>query len=159
MDQLKNWWQEASSRDQMAVLALALVLAVYVLFSYVLFPVQAMADKEIARVTSQQAVYERVKILAAQWQGRQTSGDVEDANVGVEQAVQSSFSKHDLRPSGFDASGRSGIRVRFDSAEYVKLLAWMHDLETQQNLRMKDINIAASSDIGRVSASILIQKN
>ncbi|WP_096085598.1 type II secretion system protein GspM [Agaribacterium haliotis] len=157
MDAIKTWWQEASSRDQMAVMALAFALIIFALFSYVLTPVQNMADSQIARVEAQQAALERVKTLAAQWKNRKQSGAA-SSSASVEKKVQGSFAKHGLRPSGFDASGRSGIRVRFDAVEYVKLLGWLYDLELQQGMKMKDINLAASSDVGRVSASILIQK-
>ncbi|WP_370980680.1 type II secretion system protein GspM [Agaribacterium sp. ZY112] len=159
MDGLKQWWQEASTRDQLAVLALAFCALLYALFNYVLAPVQDMADHQELRVEAQQAALGRVSALAAQWKSRKTSSDFANVSANVERSVQASFAKHGVRPSGFDASGRSGIRVRFDSVEYNKMLAWLYELEIDQGLKMKDINIASSSDVGRVSASVLIQKN
>lgn len=159
MDQIKTWWNEASPRDQLSVVVLGVAVILYVGYSFILTPVMTMRDNQEQRVESQLAAYERVKNLAAQWKLHQTAGKNTNRAATIEKAVEASFATHGLRVSGFDASGRSGIRVRFDNVAYETFIAWAHDLEISQGLKMKDVSIAGTSSPGMVSASILIQKN
>lgn len=158
MDAIKAWWEEAPARDQMAVLILGLALAVFIVFDFIVSPVSEMRAKQERRVVAQQAALERVKDLAAQLKARASGPGAGAANASIEKKVERSFGQHSLRVTGFDASGRSGIRVRFDSVKYEKLLAWLHDMEISQGMRMKDISIASSTAPGLVSASVLIAK-
>ncbi len=159
MDAVKAWWNEASVRDQLALLILGGCVALYALFNFVLSPVVEMKETQLDRVAAQQAAFERVKNLAAKVKAQSGNQDFAVANASIERTVERSFSQHGLRVSGFDASGRAGIRVRFDKVQYEKLLAWLFDMEMTQGLRMKDISIAGTTDPGLVSASILIEKN
>lgn len=159
MEQFKAWWNEASSRDQLSLVALAIAVLLYVLFYFILTPVSEMRAAQEQRVASQLAAYDRVKNLASQWKQAQSAGENSGRSATIEQQVERSFSQHGLRVSGFDASGRSGIRVRFDSVSYEKFVAWLHDLEVVQGLKMKDVSVAATPTPGSISASILVQKN
>jgi general secretion pathway protein M len=157
MDAFKDWWAQASSRDQLALVCLTVALVIYILVMGILKPVAAMSETQNMRNTSQYATFERVRELAAQWTNRDSSS-TKNSSGNVERVVESSFSQHGLRVSGMDASGRSGIRVRFDGINYDKFVAWAYDLEVTQGLRLKDVNVSSSSDPGQISASVLIQK-
>jgi general secretion pathway protein M len=159
MDALKAWWQQASSRDQLSLLVLGVCFFLFVLVQFVLFPVIDMKDKQEVRVNAQKAAYERVKNLAARWKNRNADDGFAAEAAGIERRIEASFSQHGLRVSGFDASGRSGIRVRFDAVNYENLVGWLYDIEITQSIRLKDVSVAGSSDPGLVSASVLIQKN
>ncbi len=159
MENMKLWWAQANSRDQLSLLVLAICFAVFVLFQFVLFPVVEMKTKQETRVAAQEAAYERVKNLAARWKNRDGNNDFSATSAGVERSIEASFAQHGIRVSGFDASGRNGIRVRFDGVSYEKLVGWLYDIEITQSIRLKDVSVAGSSDPGLVSANILIHKN
>lgn len=160
MESLKAWWSQASSRDQLSVVVLAACAALFILFQFIYNPVSGMRSEQEQRVASQRDAYDRVKALADEWAAYQQDA-TQGANraSGIEKVVEASFAKHGLRVSGFDASGRSGIRVRFDSVSYEKFIAWLHDLEINQGLKMKDVSVAGTPSPGVVSASILIHKS
>lgn len=159
MESLKEWWAQASLRDQLSLLVLAICTFLFAMFKFILFPVIEMRENQETRVAAQESAYERVKLLATRWKNRDGNHDFSQGAVSVERVVESSFAKHGVRVSGFDASGRTGIRVRFDDVNYENLIAWLYDLEITQNIRLKDVSVVGSSDPGLVSASILIQKN
>ena len=158
MDQFKAWWNEASSRDQLSLVVLGVAVVLYTMYSFVLSPIVEMRDAQVQRVQSQTAAYERVKNLAAQWKQIKADGNNSNRSASIEKTVESSFAQHGLRVSGFDASGRSGIRVRFDSVSYEEFIGWAHDLELSHGLKMKEVSIAGTPTPGVISASILIQK-
>lgn len=160
MEAFKTWWYDASPRDQLSLVVLGVAAAIFVLFQFIFVPVLEMRESQEQRVASQQAAYDRVKALANEWTASQKSSNNSGRQAAsVEKKVESSFAAHGLRVSGFDASGRSGIRVRFESVNYEKFITWLHDLEINQGLKMKDVSVAGTPSPGLISASILIQKN
>ena len=158
MNGLKDWWAQANPRDQLSVLLLVVAVVLFGFYNFVLSPVAEMRSNQEKSVAAQRARLDRVKTMASQLISQQRGSGSQSDNRGVEEAVQSSFARHGLRVSGFDAGGRSGIRVRFDEVPYENLLTWLHDLELSQGMRMKDVNVSASRQPGRVSATVLIQK-
>lgn len=152
----KDWWDQASSRDQLSIIACGLVLTVYLLYIAILNPVQNMAEEQMKKTAAQKVALERVRKLAAQVK-EMKRGNSNKKSRSAEKIVESSISTHGLRVSGFDASGKSGIRVRFDQVTFDKLLAWINELEVNEGLSMKDISIASGKAQGVVSANLLIQ--
>lgn len=153
---VKEWWDQASSRDQLMILACGIVLLVYIMYVAVLKPVQNMADRQVKTTAAQKVALERVRKLATQVKAMNQGGNENDSR-SAESLVESSISEHGLRVTGFDASGKSGIRVRFEKVAFDKLLAWINELEVNQGLSMKDISINSASEQGVVSANLLIQ--
>lgn len=160
MEAFKSWWAQASSRDQLSVVILAVCAVFFILFQFIYNPISSMRSEQEQRVASQRDAYDRVKALADEWTSYEQGAKQGASRAsGIEKTVEASFAKHGLRVSGFDASGRSGIRVRFESVSYESFIAWLHDLEINQGLKMKDVSVAGTPSPGVVSASILIQKN
>ena len=153
---VKDWWGQASSRDQLSVIACGAVLAVYIVYIAILSPVQNMAEEQMKTTAAQKVALERVRKLAAQVK-EMKRGKSGKKSRSAEKIVESSIGTHGLRVSGFDASGKSGIRVRFDQVTFDKLLAWVNELEVNEGLSMKDISIASGKAQGVVSANLLIQ--
>jgi len=153
---VKDWWGQASSRDQLSVIACGVVLAVYIVYIAILSPVQNMAEEQMKTTAAQKVALERVRKLAAQVK-EMKRGKSGKKSRSAEKIVESSIGTHGLRVSGFDASGKSGIRVRFDQVTFDKLLAWVNELEVNEGLSMKDISIASGKAQGVVSANLLIQ--
>ena len=63
---VKDWWGQASSRDQLSVIACGVVLAVYIVYIAILSPVQNMAEEQMKTTAAQKVALERVRKLAAQ---------------------------------------------------------------------------------------------
>ena len=159
LDPVKDWWSQASSRDQLMILVCGGIIFVYLMYLLVLSPVKTMAEQQIMKKEAQKAALGRVKLLAAQVKASKSSGSSKRGGRTIESIVESSISQNSLRVSGFDASGKSGIRVRFELVKFDNLLSWLYELEVTQGLRIKDISIASGSEPGTVSANILIQRS
>lgn len=155
LNSAKEWWSTASNRDQLFVIIGGVFLIIFLLYTVVLKPVRTMATTELAKVEAQKASLDRIRILAAQV--KKSKKGSRSKGRSVETVVETSISQHGLRVSGFDASGKSGIRVRFDKVEFDKLLGWINELEVKKGLSMKDISISQAKEQGVVSANLLIQ--
>jgi len=159
MDGLKSWWADASARDQIALLLLTVFVFIFIVFQFIYFPVSDLRSTQERSVEAQRQAYERVKRLSDEWIAHEANkANTGRQSAGIEKTIQASFGKHELRVSDFDASGRGGIRIRFESVKFEKFVAWLNDIEVQQGFKMRDISVAGSSKPGLISASILIQK-
>lgn len=158
MNAFKEWWQQASSRDQLALVALAIAVAIYLLFMGVLRPVSDLAKEQEQRNVAQQQSFERVKNLAAQWKAHNASGGDDNRAQNAERMVETSIAQYGIHVSGFDASGRNTVRVRVDRVAYEDFVRWVYDLEVSRGLRIKDVSVAATQDSGVVSVSLTVEK-
>lgn len=157
MDQLKEWWQQASSKDQLYLVILAGSVGLYILYMAIYSPIKSMRDDQIKLHQAQMASLERVKNLAAQLQ--QSNASTSSSGGSLDGVIQSSMSRNNLRASGVDSSGKNGVRVRIDSAKFEDLLAWLYELEIKQGMQIKELNVSGSTDAGSVSVNMRLHKD
>ncbi|PCK08146.1 MAG: general secretion pathway protein GspM [Alteromonadaceae bacterium] len=159
MNALKEWWEQASSKDQLYLVAGGGCLALYLLFVGVLQPIQDKRDKQMVRLQAQQDSLERVRVMAAQYQANKESSNTANTSGGnVENIVQRSLSPAGLSASSMDASGGSGVRLRFNDAPFDKVLDWLYDMEVSQGLQVRDLNVANGEGTGTVSVNIRLHQ-
>ena len=157
MDKIKDWWDQASSKDQLYVVVCGIALLLYILFIGIFKPVKGMRDSQLKSNKAQLASLERVKEMAAQLKQSNEQGTTRQG-PSLDRSVQSSLSKNGLRASSMDANGNNGLRIRVENAPFDSMLAWLYDLEVSQGLIMKDISVAAGSSPGTVSVNLRILK-
>ena len=158
MENLKEFWNQQSSRDQLYMVVLGGCVALYILFMVVYKPVKNMRDTQIKQYEGQMASLERIKALAAQYQAK-TSGKGNQRSGSIDGLVQASLSKNALRASAMDSSGKNTLRVRIESGNFENVLAWLYDIEISQGMQIKDISVAAGETPGTVSINSRIQKD
>lgn len=153
MEQIKAWWAQAPARDQMSVIIGGTFVLLYILFMLVLKPVYGMRAQEEVKVNSLKGSLENVRNLAAQVVEQNQSATSERSSP-LERIVQQSVSSNNLRVSSMNAAGRDGLRLRFDEAPFEDVLKWLYEMEVTNNLQIKDLSVAATSNSGRVSVNL-----
>jgi len=156
-DAVKEWWNQAPSRDQLAIVALGGVVGVYLLYAVLLKPASNMLEKQLRTNNAQMEALERVRDLAGQWMSR-GGGKSESGKGSIVEIVNNSLREHKLRLNNMQPSN-NGVRLRLESAEFNSLLAWLNQMEVQQRLQIRDLSIAGGKDSGMVSANLRLQKD
>jgi len=129
MNAFKQWWAEASSRDQLALIICAGFLFAYFLYVGVLKPVQDMREDEIAKNRALSGSLENVRNLAAQVIAQQQSGSrTVNESRSLENIVQQTVSANGLQVASMNASGKTGVRIRFEEAPFEKVLKWLYEI-------------------------------
>ncbi|MFL0803585.1 MAG: type II secretion system protein M [Agarilytica sp.] len=159
MDALKEWWSQASSRDQLALVIGGGFLSLYLLFMVVLSPVQNMREKEETKNNALRNSLENVRSLAAQVMAQKATGGKENSRGSIENIVQQSVAAKGLQVASMAASGKDGVRLRFDEANFEKVLQWLFEMEVTHNFRIKDLSVASASNPGMVTINLRIHKN
>lgn len=153
---VKEWWNQASVRDQLALVILGACLGLYILYAAVLKPVGEMRDKQLKSNAAQMAALERVRDLGAKWANRGGSGSGGGSLVNM---VDDSLRKHSLRLNNMQPSGNNAVRLRLESVSFNSMIAWLNEMETQQRLQVKDLSISSSRDPGLVSVNMRLQRD
>ncbi|MFT5082173.1 MAG: general secretion pathway protein M [Lentisphaeria bacterium] len=155
MTAFKEWWAQASTRDQIALLFCAIAVALYLLFFVVLGSMQGKLDAELTKSAAQRAALERVRGLAAQVIAQKAGGAASAASkVKIESLVQQSLTPNNLQVASMSASGNTGVRLRFDDARFENILKWLHQMESSHELRIKDLSVAIGSTPGTVTVNL-----
>ena len=159
MNALKEWWEQASSRDQLSLVICGACIALYLLFVGVYKPVQIMRDTPVSQNEAQLASLARVRSLAAQVIQQKKSGKANNKkSTNIESLVQRSLAPNNLSVSSMSAVGNSGVRIRFDEARFENLLNWLYEMEVRNGLLIKDISVSGSSTPGTVTANLRLLK-
>jgi len=159
MNDIKEWWNQASSRDQMALVICGMLLALYLLYIALLKPVMDMRDTQLVKNAAQQQALERVRNYAAIWVNQ---GEVKKnaANNGtIVELVDSSLRKNNLKLSGMQPSGSNDVRIRLEQVPFDNLLAWLYEIEVVQRMQIKDISVANGASAGLVSVNMRLHRD
>ncbi|ABD82826.1 type II secretion system protein M [Saccharophagus degradans] len=157
VNEFKEWWGNASSRDQISLVVCSVCVALYILFMGVLSPLYDMRDAQVRSHESAVVTLARVKELAAQIKGS-GEGNGRSGGPSIVDLVDSSLRSHGLRLSNMQPSGRSDVRLRLDEVSFNSLLAWLNEMEVEKGLQVKDMSIAESSNIGMVSVTLRLHQ-
>ncbi len=158
MDALKEWWSQASMRDQLSLVIGGGFVVLYILFMMVLKPVSEMRDKEEIKNRALLNNLEEVRVLAAQVVAKNQRGGQKSDSRSLESIVQSSTATHSLQPASINPSGDNGVRLRFEEANFENVLKWLYEMEVSQSLRIKDISITPASNPGAVTVNMRLHQ-
>ncbi len=157
MNALKEWWDGANPRDQLALFILSSGALLYVLYMVLYSPVVNMRDKQIRKNAAAMEAQQRVRDMAAQVkQQSQSSGNT--SGKSLVDIVSRSLSVNKLIHSGMQPSGNNNIRLRFDKVPFDQVLSWLNAMEMREGLNVNDISVASTTDSGLVSVNIRLSR-
>ncbi len=157
MNQVFALLNKYNRREQIMLLACALVVAVYLIWLVVLTPIQKKRDQLLAANTASTQALGRVQIMAAQIEQLRSAGNT-GSGVNISGIIDSSLRANGLNMSGFQPGANGEVRVRLERAPYDALMQWLYDMEFKQGITVSDLSIAATNDIGQVTVNVRLLK-
>ena len=150
---MKQWFQQYSARQQAYLLAVAAVVALYLLLVLIWQPLAGARDEMALRkrATSQQLA--RVQALASELQQFNRDGGGQNRH-NMNQLINSSTSEFGIRPTRIQLNAWGETRIRFENVGFTELLRWLHKLESLDGVRVREVAINQSDRGGVVNASV-----
>jgi general secretion pathway protein M len=142
-----NWWSGLSRREQILVAGLGTLLALTVLVYGVVKPLQAARAEALADIRTYETLSARIRAA-----GTLTTARTPRRQGPPPQVATSSAAGFGLAVTPEAIPG--GVRVTIADASYDTLVAWLADLGTSSDLRVRRIAIQRRPSPGRVSASV-----
>lgn len=154
---MKAWFAQFSPRDQLSLLALAAALCLYLFYQLAWAPLGHARDEMARRNESVAESLQRVDSMVSELvqlrdQGSGSSG----AQRNLTALVNQSTAAAGLSVSRLQPNSRGEIQVRLESAAFDELLAWLHQIEVNEGLLVREVSVSQSGTVGRVNATIQI---
>lgn len=159
MNAFKEWWSVAPARDQLALIFCALAVALYILFVVVLRPVQNLRSSEEIKNAALRNSLENVRTLAAKVVAKNQVSATTSEKSSLEKIVQQTVAVNGLQVASMNASGATGVRLRFDDVNFEKILQWLYEMEVNHQLQIKDLSVAAGSRPGTVTVNLRLHQD
>ncbi|HSG62466.1 MAG TPA: type II secretion system protein M [Pseudomonadales bacterium] len=153
---MKGWFHAQSSRDQVAIVALALALLLYIVVGLIYQPLQA---KQQQLVLANQAASEdlqwmlgaaaKIKMAPAQKTKNASGGS-------LSQVIDSSVRRAGLTMKRFQPSGDNQAQVWLENVPYTATMTWLNELEVERGYRIESASVTAASQSGTVNVRIRV---
>jgi type II secretory pathway component PulM len=158
MDRLREWVFNLSPRERNLVYAAGGLLFVALVYGVLVLPVQTTHHRMAARVAQKQAdlawMQQRAPQAAAA-AGIAQGASGESLVALVDRTAREAGLASALRDQ--NPTGNSGIHLRFESASFDALIAWLASLQQQHGVAVDSATIAASGP-GLVNATISLSQ-
>ena len=155
---MKDWFLKFPLRDQVALMALAVAVSLYVIFVLIVVPM-GDAREELARVNVATAdQLQRVDLMAAEIKALRGSGSSSGAssNRNLTTLLNGSANRYQLSITRLQPNSRGAVQLRFERAPLEQLLRWIHELETSESLLVEELSVSQTGNAGVVSASLRV---
>lgn len=153
---LEKLQQQLSLRDQKMLALLFGAIVLYVLYQIGLRPLananarlaaqNAVAQNSLAEVTQMAAQLRALQISSAQPGG--ASGE------NLTQLVDRTVAANQLHMSRFQPGSSGDVQVRLDNVSFDQTLRWLNDLESAQNVAVRELVVAPGAASGLVNVSV-----
>lgn len=148
-------WLKLSPREQGAVLLCAACMLLWLLWMWVVSPLQGAIEAREQTVVNTGHTLLRVQALAKDLQAlRAQSGDKPLEAASLAQVVDQSVRRSRLQMAGFQPGRNNDATVRFERVAFSNLLDWMATIESSGHVRVSEMSVQSSGDAGMVSATV-----
>ena len=153
---MKAWFLQFNQREQMSLLALVFVVALYLLYIVVWSPLQTMRDDLQVQNHGVADSLVQVDAMVSEIMHLRDSGARPDTRRNLTSLINRSTSRRQLQVSRLQPNSRGEIQVRLESAAFDEVLDWLHEMENQQGLLVMEAAITPAGMAGRVNATVRI---
>jgi general secretion pathway protein M len=152
---LKKWQQQLSLRDQKMLALAAGVLVLFALYQIALRPIAAANARLAAQNAAAQNSLAEVTQMAAQLrQLQQTQAQQNGGGENLTQLVDRTVAANQLHMSRFQPGSSGDVQVRLDNVSFDQTLRWLNDLESAQNVAVRELVVAPGAASGLVNVSV-----
>lgn len=156
MNGLKDWWNQNSPRDQLALFSLAIVFVIYLIYALVT-GVHGKYIEQLDKNERAKSSLNQVRELSAELLARD-GGDVTKSQENITEQVNNSLREFNLNLSSMQPQSNGAVRLRMEQVRYSSLVSWMHEIEVNQGVKIKDSTVTTGSEKGKVSVTVTLLK-
>jgi general secretion pathway protein M len=147
MTRAADWWQARGARERTLLAGLAALLALVVLVYGVVKPIQAARAAALADIRTYETLIARTRAAGTLGGPRVARRSGAPADIATQSAA------------GFGvaittAPIEGGVRASVADASYDSLLAWLADVTTTSDLRVRRVSIQRRAAAGRIGAVV-----
>lgn len=153
---VKAWFARLTQREQTYLLVLALALGLYLLYRGAWLPLDSARDDLARQNVAVAGSLQQVDAMVSEIARLRESGTQPGKRRNLTSLINQSTRALQLQVSRLQPNSRGEVQVRFESAAFDDLLAWLHQMEYRDGLLVREVSITESGSPGRVNATIRV---
>ena len=147
-----NWYEHLSPRDQKISKALAVIMCLAIVFSWVWMPSEQAKEKAQKRYESELTFHEKMKGSAHLFSANAGSSSAKGSILSI---VNNTAKAKGIAMNRFEPDGNGGLRIWLDKVEFDSTIDWLELLESEKGLKVEQISIdKVNSGIANVRATL-----
>lgn len=154
---MKQWFLGLSRRDQLALTALVVAVALWLLVRGAIMPAASMRSQMESNNQSAAALLARVDAKVTQLMSLRDTGD-QGAGANLTASISRSSELAGLPVRRLQPNSRGEVQVRFEAVDYDALVRWVHGIEVSEGLMVVDASISQAGRSGAVNATLRIAR-
>lgn len=151
---MKQWFAGLTQREQLSLLIMGLAVALYLVFVIFISPLSQARDRMELQNRGVAQSLQRVDVLVSQILHLRETGNGSTANRNMTSLVNQTTSRYQLQVNRLQPNSRGELQVRLENAVFDDLVAWLHQVEYKEGLRVLETSITQAGTVGRVNATI-----
>ncbi|WP_101757508.1 type II secretion system protein GspM [Oceanicoccus sp. KOV_DT_Chl] len=157
---MQQWFNNLTRQEQLLLLCGGASVILYVLFVLILQPMSSsVAQLEVQNQRAAETL-NSVTALAAEYEALKQKGyAVSNQSQNLTRLIDNTVKKNGLAMSRFQPSSSGDVQVRFENAAFNNIVAWLHELENEQGVVIKDLSVSPGSDSGYVNVSVRLRQD
>ncbi|WP_335923933.1 type II secretion system protein M [Shewanella indica] len=149
MENLRNWWESLAQREQQLVAAMAVIVAVGVLYWGIWTPISNAEQKAQNNLNAQTQMLSFVKQTANKIAGIKQSGNRPALKGSLSTVVTQNAASYDLEITRMAPQGKQ-IQIWMDEVPFDSLISYLGDLVQKQGLSLDSLDLAEGDSPGMV---------
>ena len=149
-----QYLERFNQREQLALLALAIVVPIYLFYMLAWQPLQDSREQLQRQNQAEAEKLQRVDGMVSQYLALQASGQSGKQRRNLTTLINSSTAARGLSVSRLQPNSRGEIQVRLENASFDDLMAWLHRMEYGEALQVGEVSVTPAGDAGRVNATV-----
>jgi general secretion pathway protein M len=145
---MKAWWQQLNIREQRLVMAMASVMGVFILYSFIWQPLNENLVKAEKKLLRQQALLEWVGENTARYQ-QSVKGGSSQSKGSLSSIVNRTAKRNNIVITRMQPQG-DDLQVWIDEVSFSQLLLWLEQLAANEKLQVKGIDLTRGEKSGAV---------
>tara|TARA_R110000823_G_scaffold91174_7_gene201177 strand:+ start:3609 stop:4082 length:474 start_codon:yes stop_codon:yes gene_type:complete len=153
---VKAWFAGLTQREQLSVLVLGVVVAVFLLYALVWSPLDARRDALAQQNVAIAESLTRVDAMVSELLALRESGVKPSARRNLTSVINQSTRRMQIPVSRLQPNSRGEIQVRLENAAFDDVLGWLHEMEFAEGLLVREVSITEAGSVGRVNATVRV---
>ena len=153
---MNDWFTRFNPREQLSLLLMSAVGACYLLYFLAWAPIESKREEMAERNRGAVEVLQRVDAMVSEVIRLRDSGQAVSHKRNLTSVINQSTRKLQLPVSRLQPNSRGEIQVRLENAVFDDFLSWLHDMEYNQGLLVREVSITQAGTVGRINASVRI---
>ncbi|MDG1944844.1 MAG: type II secretion system protein GspM [Halioglobus sp.] len=153
---MKEWFSQLNQREQVSLILLSLALLLYLVYMFVWSPLDDNREDLVVQNVAVAESLVRVDAMVSELLQLRSGDGQAGAKRNLMNVINASTGRLQLPVSRLQPNSRGEIQVRLEGASFDDALRWLHEMEYQEGLLLRELSVTQTGTVGRVNITVRI---